>query len=226
MQRILFALLFFFAVNSANAQIPVTDVAANTSLLQQLVTAGQQLTQLQTQVQTLKNQYAAITGNYGRGLLGTANSINASSIVPGSWQDVVAAQQNGTFGQKLQQYEQQLNTASASTFGSNTQANTTYQNSSNAVRSSLASTDALYTEIQTHLNNVTMLTQQIETTQNTKDAQDLQSRISAEQAYILTAQAKLSAQTNSLQANYLNQVNQGTAQTARFFGSATTTGGQ
>ena len=55
------ALAFFSLAGSAHAQIPVTDVAATTELIQQVATAVQQLSSLQQQYNELVSTYQQVT---------------------------------------------------------------------------------------------------------------------------------------------------------------------
>jgi type IV secretion system protein VirB5 len=71
--------------------------------------------------------------------------------------------------------------------------------------------------VQTHLSNLSRLSQVIDGTQNIKDAQDLQNRISAENGMMQSAIAKLNAMNINLQANMLNQQNQATGATQKYF---------
>ncbi|AKM33508.1 hypothetical protein AB870_25385 (plasmid) [Pandoraea faecigallinarum] len=178
----------------------------------------QQFKQLEQQYETLKSQYAAITGTYGRGQIGLSDALNAASVVPGSWQEVVAQQQSGAFAAKQADYEKLIKTMPQDVFA-NPQAQdaTSYKMSTDAVRAALAGGDTLYSEVQTHLNNLARLSQQIDVTTNIKDAQDLQNRISSENGMLQSAMAKLNAMNMNLQANMVNQQNQATAATQKYF---------
>ncbi len=178
----------------------------------------QQFKQLQEQYKTLKNQYAAVTGNYGRGQIGLNESIESASVVPGSWQEIVAQQKSGVFGAKLASYEKLINTLPQDLF-SNPQAQSakTYKLSTDSVRAALAGGDSLYSQVQTHMNNLARLGQLVDGTANIKDAQDLQNRISVENGMMQSAIAKLNAMNMNLQANMVNQQNQATATTQKYF---------
>lgn len=215
---------FFIALIAATALgsvacasgIPTFDAAA---FAQQV----QEIQYLQNQYNTLKQQYAAVTGSYGRGHIGLSDAINASQIVPGSWQDIVNQQNNGAFGVKQAYYEQQINTLPPSSFQDpQSQRAMDYKSSTDSVRASLAGGDVLYAETQTHLNNITTLSQQIDSTTNVKDAQDLQNRIAAESAMLNTAQTKLTALNVNLAANQLNEQNQADALNQSFFAKKST----
>lgn len=140
-------------------------------------------------------------------------------MVPGSWQQVVGAQATGAFGDRQSHYESLLQTLPPSRFRdpSSTTA-VTYRLSSDAVRGAMASGEALYQEVQTHLSNLALLGRQVDVTANLKDAQDLQNRIATENGLLQTALAKLNAVQLHLQANVANQVNQSTAARQRYFG--------
>ncbi|SAL75421.1 type IV secretion system family protein [Caballeronia terrestris] len=202
---------FCTSMPAAATGIPTFD-AATMSQLQQ------QFRQLQQQYETLKQQYAAVTGSYGRGQLGLSESIRATSVVPGSWQEVVAQQQSGAFGSRQSFYEKLINTMPQDLFANPQAQNaTTYKMSTDSVRAAMAGGDSLYSEVQTHLINLTRMSEQVDATTNVKDAQDLQNRISSENGMLQSAMAKLNAMNMNLQANMLNQQNQATAATQKYF---------
>ncbi|RWA37000.1 type IV secretion system protein [Xylella fastidiosa] len=178
----------------------------------------EQFEQLKQQYSMLKDQYAAVTGSYGRGQIGLRDSINSASVVPGSWQDVVAQQQSGAFASKQAAYEKLINTMPQDLFANPQARNaTTYKMSTDSVRAALAGGDALYSEVQTHLNNLARMSQQVDMTTNIKDAQDLQNRIASENGMLTSAMAKLNAMNMNLQANMVNKQNQATAETQKYF---------
>jgi len=189
--------------------VPVGDAGTWTAL-------AAQLQQLKQEYDTLNNQYKAVTGSYGRGVSGLTDALDASSIVPGSWQDVVAQQKSGTYGSRQSSYEQVINTIPTSTFqDQSTGAN--YKMSTDSVRAALAGGESLYDEAQTHLQNFQSLSQQVDSTTNLKDAADLQNRMSAELGMAQSAQTKLQAINANLTANQLNDSNQAAAVRAKFF---------
>jgi len=189
--------------------VPVFNAQEAIQLAQQLQAMGDQLKQL-------KQQYGAMTNSYGRGASGLTDALDASSIVPGSWQDVVAQQKSGIYGSRQSSYEQVINTIPTSTFqDQSTGAN--YKMSTDSVRSALAGGESLYDEAQTHLQNFQNLSQQVDSTANLKDAADLQNRMSAELGMAQSAQTKLQAINANLTANQLNDSNQAAAVRAKFF---------
>lgn len=203
---------------SLGASVPAFATGIPTFDAATVLQLQQQFKQLQDQYATLKAQYAAVTGSYGRGVTGLNQSINAASVVPGSWQEVVAQQQSGAFGSKQNYYEKLINTMPQDLFANPQGQNATnYKMSTDSVRAAMAGGDSLYSEVQTHLNNLSVLSQQVDTTVNVKDAQDLQNRISTENGMLSSAMAKLNAMNMNLQANLLNQQNQATAATQKYF---------
>ncbi|MDM0015049.1 type IV secretion system protein [Variovorax sp. J22P168] len=191
---------------------PVSDMLATLNQGESIAKWAEQLAEMKRQYDQMKQQYEAVTGSYGRGQLGLNDSINAASVVPGSWQEVVAQQAQGAYGTKQGQYEQVLKTMPRELFQDpKGQGAATYQLSSDSVRAAMSSGDALYGQVQTHLNNLTRLGQQIDSTANLKDAQDLQNRIAVENGMLQTAMAKLTAMNVNLQANMLNEQNQATS---------------
>ncbi|MGY2172123.1 type IV secretion system protein [Pseudomonas gingeri] len=202
----------------ASAGVPTFDYTQAAGMIKELA-------QLQQQFEVLKQQYATQTnilnnlqGTYGRGAIGLNNAINSSSVVPGSWQEVVAAQGTGAYGTKQAYYEKLINTLPQELFANPTgQRSQDYQLSSNSVRAAMSGGDALYSEVQVHLNNLATLSQQIDTTTNAKDAADLQNRIAAENGMLQSAQSKLAALNMNLQANLNNAENQATAENEQFF---------
>lgn len=204
----------------ATAQIvPVIDSTAIAQMMQQLAQMQQQYEVLKQQYQSMQDQYGAVTGSYGRGNIGLDDALSASNVVPGSWQDVVNQQANGAYGSKVQDVEKLINTMPAEVFADPKGQNATnYRMSTDSVRAAMASGDVLYAEVQTHLDNLAKLAAQVDRTVNVKDAQDLQNRIAIENGMLQATMAKLTVMNSNLQANMLNEQNQGTATNEKRFG--------
>nr|QOQ33329.1 Minor pilin of type IV secretion complex, VirB5 [Pseudomonas syringae pv. actinidiae] len=204
--------------SSAHAGVPTFDYANAAAM-------AQELAQLQEQFKVLKQQYETQTsimnnmqGSYGRGAIGLNDSINSASVVPGSWQEVVSRQNSGAYGSKQSYYEELVNTLPQELFASpDSNRARGYQLSSNSVVAAMSAGEALYSEVQTHLNNLTTLGMQVDNTTNAKDAADLQNRIATENGMLSSAQSKLQALNMNLQANLANQENQATSQNEQFF---------
>ena len=209
----------------ASAQLavvaPLSDALNVSNQAETIAKWGEQIAAMKQQYDQLKWQYAAVTGSYGRGQIGLNDSINASSVVPGTWQEVVQQQAQGTYGAKLGQYEQLIRTMPQELFQNpQGQSATTYRLSTDSVRAAMSGGDALYAQVQTHLNNLAKLSLQVDSTSNVKDAQDLQNRIATENGMLQSAMGKLNVMNLNLQANTLNQQNQAQAATQRFFSSS------
>lgn len=192
--------------------IPTFDVAAQAQL-------KLQLEQLREQYKALQGQLSAMTGSYGRGADGLTSALQAAALVPGSWQEVVAAQAAGAFGQRQARYETVLQTLPASRFAEPaSRTATSYRLSTDTVRGAMAGGEALYEQAQTHLGNLAALGRQVDATSNVKDAQDLHNRIATENGLLQSALAKLGAMQLQLEANAANQFNQSTAARQQYFG--------
>lgn len=189
----------------AQVGVPVMDPATWAALAQQLL-------QAQQQYELSKQQFESLVGSYGRGSMGLAGSISKSSVVPGSWQEVVAQQNTGAFGASQSSYEKLIKTMPQDLFQApQGQGATTYKLSTDSVRAAMTGGDALYAQVQTNLNNLSAMARQVDSTANTKDAADLQNRIATENGMLQSAMAKLNVMNMNLQANMLNEQNQATA---------------
>jgi type IV secretion system protein VirB5 len=210
-----FAVLLGHAETAAFGQIPVTvtsDVPATLNQIQTMAKWADQLVAMRNQFDKLNQQYEAMTGHYGRGVMGLAESINSSSVVPGSWQEVVAQQKGGGFGAIQKNIEDLIKTMPQDLFQNpKGQDAANYKLSTDAVRAALSGGQALYAQVQTNLNNLATMARQIDLTGNAKDAADLQNRIAAENGLLQSAMAKLNVMNMNLQANMLNQQNQAAA---------------
>ncbi|MNO92058.1 Type IV secretion system protein virB5 precursor [compost metagenome] len=198
--------------------VPTGDAGTWAALAQQLVVLREQFETLKDSYQTQGNILRNLEGSYGRGAIGLNDSINSASVVPGSWQEVVARQGSGAYGSKQSYYEELIKTLPQELFANpQGQRAQGYQLSSDAVRAAMSGGDALYSEVQVHLNNLATLSRQVDMTTNAKDAADLQNRISAENGMLASAQSKLQALNMNLQANLNNAENQATADNEKFF---------
>ncbi|WP_256824067.1 type IV secretion system protein [Pseudomonas kurunegalensis] len=198
--------------------VPTGDAGTWAGLAQNLAVLQQQYETLKDQYETQGNILNNLQGAYGRGAIGLNESINSASVVPGSWQEVVSRQNSGAYGSKQSYYEQMINTLPQELFASpDSNRAKDYQLSSDSVVAALSAGDALYSEVQVHLNNLATLSSQVDLTTNAKDAADLQNRIATENGMLTSAQSKLQALNMNLQANLANQENQATAQNEQFF---------
>ncbi|PMU23006.1 hypothetical protein C1Y26_16950 [Pseudomonas sp. MPR-R2A7] len=203
---------------SAHAGVPTFDYANAAAMAQELAQLQEQFKVLKQQYETQTNIMNNMQGSYGRGSIGLNDSINSASVVPGSWQEVVSRQNSGAYGSKQSYYEELVNTLPQELFASpDSNRARGYQLSSNSVVAAMSAGEALYSEVQVHLNNLTTLSMQVDSTTNSKDAADLQNRIATENGMLTSAQSKLQALNMNLQANLANQENQATSQNEQFF---------
>ena len=200
---------------AAFGQMPVTVTSDFTAIRNQVANMAkwaEQLTAMRNQFEKLNQQYQAITGHYGRGELGLAESVSAAGVVPGSWQEVVKLQNSGAYRALQNNVDQLMKTIPQELFRDpNGQSAADYKLTTDAVRAAMAGGEALYSQVQTNVNNLLTLASKIEQTVNAKDAADLQNRIAAENGLLQSAMAKLTIMNVNLQANMLNQQNQATA---------------
>lgn len=196
--------------------IPVVDAAQLIEWAQQIMELQKQYQQMQKDFEIYQQQLASMTGSYGHGGFNLPGSINASNVVPGSWQDIVSMQVNGKYGALSNEINEDLGTIDLESIGSD-QGKKTYRRSSSAVRSSMAGAQVLYEEIQEHMKTLQSLAGKIDTTQNIKEAQDLASRINIEQAFLNSAYAKASMLNLNLQASMQDGINQARQKTNHFF---------
>lgn len=198
-------LSFATAVPNGYAQFAVIDIANLIQSIEQYLQMIEQLAQLKAQLEQLRNQYQAVTGNYGLGGLGQAEALGAQAIVPGSWQEVVKLQQEGRYQTKMDYYEGLMKTVDPALFASDKSRNAgAYKLSYDNTRAAFAVTDATYDAVEIHRRNIEQLVQRIDSTQNIKEATDLNNRLVSENAMLQIAIARLSAVQGNLSASAEN----------------------
>lgn len=197
--------LSFVGVGNTYAQWAVIDGANLQQSIAQYAQMVEQVAQLKAQLEQLKNQYQAVTGNYGIGGLGQGDSFSAANIVPGSWQEVVRLQQSGKFKSKMDYYEKLMKTVDPALFSNDPSRSTSaYKLSYDNTRAAFAVTDATYDSVETHRKNIEQLIQRIDSTQNIKEATDLNNRLMSENAMLQISVARLAAVQNNLNASAAN----------------------
>jgi type IV secretion system protein VirB5 len=199
------AFIWLASASNTYAQWAVIDVS---NLQQNIAQYGQmveQVAQLKAQLEQLKSQYAAVTGSYGLGALGQGETFSAASIVPGSWQEVVRLQQSGAFKSKIDYYESLMKAVDPALFANDKSRNAgAYKLSYDNTRAAFAVTDATYDSVETHRKNIEQLIQRIDSTQNIKEATDLNNRLVSENAMLQISVARLAAVQNNLNASAQN----------------------
>ncbi|TBR13673.1 type IV secretion system protein [Rugosibacter aromaticivorans] len=195
----------FGMVGNTYAQWAVIDAS---NLQQNIAQYGQmveQVAQLKAQLEQLKSQYAAVTGSYGLGGLMQGETLSAAGIVPGSWQEVVSLQQAGKFKSKMDYYENLMRRVDPALFANDSSRSTgAYKLSYDNTRAAFAVTDATYDSVETHRKNIEQLIQRIDSTQNVKEATDLNNRLVSENAMLQISVARLAAVQNNLNASAAN----------------------
>jgi type IV secretion system protein VirB5 len=203
--RVSACLLSMGAVGNGYAQWAVIDVSNLQQSMQQYVQMVEQVSQLKAQLAQLKDQYRAVTGSYGIGSLLQEETLAAGSIVPGSWQEVVRLQQAGKYKAKMDYYEGLMKTVDPALFEKNAARSAgAYKLSYENTRAAFAVTDATYESVETHRRNIEQLVRRIDSTQNIKEAADLNNRLVSENAMLQIAIARLAAVQGNLNASAQN----------------------
>lgn len=185
---------FLLAVSSPSmAWDVVFDPTAVLNIVQQLQTMKQQY-------DALKRQHEAMTGktNMRQGLS------SVSEIIPNTWQDVVKQQQQGTYGATQKRYNDVMNSVDAKTM-QQLMSGKGFSADYNSVTAGFTIADASYDALNTHINNLKILSARVSNTNNIKEAQDLSNAIAIEQAQIQTIMARLSAVQSNLSGSQLNR---------------------
>lgn len=194
-----------FGAGNTYAQWAVIDGANLQQSVAQYAQMVEQVAQLKAQLEQLKNQYQAVTGSYGLGGLMQGETLSAANIVPGSWQEVVSLQQAGKFKSKVDYYEKLMKTVDPALFANDPSRSTSaYKLSYDNTRAAFAVTDATYDSVEAHRKNIEQLIQRIDSTQNIKEATDLNNRLMSENAMLQISVARLAAVQNNLNASAAN----------------------
>src|SRR5581483_7831214 len=161
--------------------------------------------QLKAQLEQLRNQYQAVTGSYGIGGMLQGETVAAERIVPGSWQDVVRLQQAGQYKTKMDYYEGLMKAVDPALLqAAESRDSGAYKLSYDNTRAAFAVTDATYDAVEMHRRNIEALIQRIDSTQNVKEAADLNNRLISENAMLQIAIARLAAVQGNLSASAQN----------------------
>lgn len=184
------------ASSAAFAQIPVTDGASiSKSVENQIETMAKwkmQYDQMVSQIDQMKQQYAAVTGARGMGEL--FNNPQLRDYLPQDWQGVYDSVKSGGYaglsGRAASIYDNNKVYDACTGFVS-TEQRTNYE--AQAVKGAQDKAFALdaYDAAKNRLSQIDQLMQQINQTQDPKAIAELQGRIAAEQAMIQNEQTKL-----------------------------------
>ena len=204
-QRAALLLTACLLAGNAAAQMAVIDASNLQQSIQQYQQMVEQVTQLKAQLEQLRSQYQAITGSYGVGGLLQGEALTAQSIVPGSWQDIVKLQQAGAYKSKMDYYEGLMKAVDPTLLAADKSRNTgAYKLAYDNTRAAFAVTDATYDAVEVHRTNIQQLIQRIDSTQNIKEATDLNNRLISESTMLQIAVARLAAVQGNLSASAQN----------------------
>lgn len=185
------------AVSSAAlAQIPVTDGASIANSVQQQVETmakwKMQYDQMVSQIDQMKQQYAAVTGARGMGEL--FNNPQLRDYLPQDWQSVYDSVKSGGYaglsGRAESIYDNNKVYDACAGFASNEQRTNCEAQAVKGAQDKAVALDA-YDAAKNRLSQIDQLMQQINQTQDPKAIAELQGRIAAEQAMIQNEQTKL-----------------------------------
>ena len=203
------SLLFLVPMNTGRAQgIPVIDIAALVQLMQQLQYWVQQIQLMKNQVDQLQQSYAAVTGPRGMQNLLAGSPRN---YLPPDWNQMTGVLNNAspTYSGLSSQVQVAMNanavlSATQMAALSPRQQQLLVQGRKAAALLQVMSQAAYQTTSQ-RFAAIQQLINAIGTARDTKAIQDLQGRISAEQAMLQNEQTKLQVLYQSAQADQLAQ---------------------
>ncbi|UDG75223.1 P-type DNA transfer protein VirB5 [Achromobacter sp. 77] len=184
------------ASSAAFAQIPVTDGASIAkSVENQIETMAKwkmQYDQMVSQIDQMKQQYAAVTGARGMGEL--FNNAQLRDYLPQDWQGVYDSVKSGGYaglsGRAESIYNDNKAYDACAGFTSNEQRMNCEAQAVKGAQDKAFALDA-YDAAKNRLSQIDLLMQQINRTQDPKAIAELQGRIAAEQAMIQNEQTKL-----------------------------------
>ncbi len=184
------------ASSTALAQIPVTDGASIANSVQQQVETmakwKMQYDQMVSQIDQMKQQYAAVTGARGIGEL--FNNPQLRDYLPQDWQGVYDSVKSGGYaglsGRAESIYDNNKVYDACAGFASNEQRTNCEAQAVKGAQDKAFALDA-YDAAKNRLGQIDQLMQQINQTQDPKAISELQGRIAAEQAMIQNEQTKL-----------------------------------
>lgn len=181
---------FFAALSPAHAQIPVTDIAGLTQQIQQVASWVQQIQAMKDQLSQQQQLFSSMNGSRGIGQL--LNNPSLKNSLPQDWQNVYSSVQSGGYSGL---------TGSAKAIRD---ANAVYDCKSGApgdfarcnreltkTAQDKAFANDAYNASQIRLDNIQSLMGQIDNATDSKQIQDLQVRMQAENAMIQNEQTKL-----------------------------------
>lgn len=185
-----FSVVCAVTATTASAQIPVTDAASLAQQIQQVMAWGQQIQGMKDQLTQQQQLFNSMNGTRGIGQL--LNNPTLKDILPQDWQKVYSAIQAGGYT-GLTGSAKAIRDANA-IFQCNTGSKEEIARCNRELNKSAqdkAFASGAYMAAQRRLDNIQALMGQIDNATDSKQIQDLQVRMQAEQAMIQNEQTKL-----------------------------------
>lgn len=214
MYRIIFwvvLLLCSWISTTCATGLPTVDAAAIAQLSNQLI-------QMRQQYYILHRIHKSQTGSYGRGKMGLDAALRSSYVMPGTWQDIVGKQRRGIYGGMKAKYANAIDPLRGKKFrDADGVVAKSYRSGTDAVVAAMAGSEAIFEEAGVHLKNMRKFARRVDTTVNSKDAQDLRNRIAAENGLLQTAMAKANVLAMHVQNQIAHDKYQAIATNQRYF---------
>lgn len=169
----------------SKAQIPVTDIAGLVQAVQQVMTAYEQLTQLESQLKQAEKQYDSITGS--RGMTELLNNKAARSFLPSDMQDILEATSGLT--DKYKKAGRLLKDKAWQDAAMQAAKHLEAQESSAAT--DLANSEVTYKRAGERIDEYQDFVDKIDDSTDPKAIQDLQARIQSEQVFLQNETVRL-----------------------------------
>lgn len=189
----------FVMSQGAHAGIPVIDAANLAQAVQQVVSWGQQYTQMVSSLQNQVNALKNMSGNFGMSSLSNGGLQSAANMLPQSIQSLQSAINNpsGQFGalqSSIQSFMSQNKILDPNaTFGAGTQAAQVMQGQQAQNATNLAAAQAAYQNITSGMSNIQDLINQVAASPSGKQVMNLQARIQAQGVLVANSTNQLKA---------------------------------
>lgn len=203
-KRLVAAFALTAAVGSANAGIPVIDVAALAQAVQQVLAWGQQYEQMVQQIQQMEQQYAqlqttynSMTGSRGLGtILNGSLDQAARRYLPAEASDVAHLASGvvsgyGSLQSTIAGFKSSVSSMPSTTFGTGTNAANALVAKINSLATQKALGESAYTSAAQRTADLENMIATIGGADDPKAIAEMQARIGAQQALVSNENAKL-----------------------------------
>ena len=203
------AIAFTFTALLPLKSFAIGDAAVVAQLVKNLAEMKKQYTKLEEQYKAMQQQYQTLEniqgdaeGHYGFGnLLNSAQGLTNREWSPDDWDSALKGLSGGNpsrYQQLLQEYKEGHPSLSTSEYEKSESADNAKTYGQEVEANQAASTNATYAfnDIKKHLEDVHALSMQIDKTNNTKAAIDLNSRLLTEMAYVQIQELKMETLLN------------------------------